>query len=102
MKLPRDLQNYEIKLFGLFVLSLFIYLAIAYVHWPAGYYGSIEQPRFADLWIARTETILSGSLLFCVVFTKTPPLTNFLLVPPSIRKDSLNNQKRLPFNLETT
>ena len=84
MKLKRNLQNYEIKLFGLFVLSLLIYLAIAYfIHWPAGYYGSLEQPRFADPWIARTETILSGGFLYRDVFTTTPPLTNFLLIPPS-------------------
>lgn len=77
-------SRYETKLFFLFVLLLIVYLAIAYfVHWPAGYYGSIEQPRFADPWIARTETILSGGLLYRDVFTTTPPLTNFLLIPPA-------------------
>ena len=78
------MQRYETKLFLLFVFLLLIYLAIAYfIHWPAGYYGSIEQPRFADPWIARTETILSGGLLYRDVFTTTPPLTNFLLIPPA-------------------
>ncbi len=77
-------SRYETKLFVLFVLLLLVYLAIAYfVHWPAGYYGSIAQPRFADPWIARTETILSGGLLYRDVFTTTPPLTNFLLIPPA-------------------
>ncbi|MCB8924837.1 MAG: DUF2029 domain-containing protein [Ardenticatenaceae bacterium] len=71
-------------MFLLFVFLLLIYLAIAYfIHWPAGYYGSLEQPRFADPWIARTETILSGGLLYRDVFTTTPPLTNFLLIPPA-------------------
>ena len=77
-------KRYEIKLFFLFVFLLLVYLGIAYfIHWPAGYYGSIEQPRFADPWIARTETILSGGLLYRDVFTTTPPLTNFLLIPPA-------------------
>ena len=84
MKLSGFMQRYETKLFLLFVFLLLIYLAIAYfIHWPAGYYGSIEQPRFADPWIARTETILSGGLLYRDVFTTTPPLTNFLLIPPA-------------------
>ena len=84
MKLSGFIQRYETKLFLLFVFLLLIYLAIAYfIHWPAGYYGSLEQPRFADPWIARTETILSGGLLYRDVFTTTPPLTNFLLIPPA-------------------
>ena len=84
MKISRFLQRYETKLFLLFVLLLLVYLAVAYfIHWPAGYYGSIDQPRFADPWIARTETILSGGLLYRDVFTTTPPLTNFLLIPPA-------------------
>lgn len=84
MKRLRLFQKYEIKLFGIFLLLLLAYLAIAYfIHWPAGYYGSIEQPRFADPWIARTETILSGGFLYRDVFTTTPPLTNFLLIPPA-------------------
>ena len=84
MKLSGFMQRYETKLFLLFVFLLLIYLAIAYfIHWPAGYYGSIEQPRFADPGIARTEAILSGGLLYRDVFTTTPPLTNFLLIPPA-------------------
>ena len=74
------------------MLLLLVYLAIAYfVHWPAGYYGTIEQPRFADPWIARTETILSGGLLYRDVFTTTPPLTNFLLIPPAYLAGALGH-----------
>lgn len=85
MEEPRTfIRREEVKLFFLFLVLLVVYLAIAYfIHWPAGYYGSIEQPRFADPWIARTETILSGGLLYRDVFTTTPPLTNFLLIPPA-------------------
>jgi Gpi18-like mannosyltransferase len=61
------------------------YLLIAnFFHAPRGYYGTIDQPRFADPWIARSETILNGGLLYRDVFTSTPPLTNLLLLPPSL------------------
>lgn len=67
-------------------LGLFVaYLLIAhYVLEPMGYYGTPQQPRFADPWIARVETILSGGLLYRDVFTTTPPLMNFLLIPPVV------------------
>jgi hypothetical protein len=69
---------------GLFLLLLVAYLAIAgLVYAPTGYYGTTERPRFADPWIERTETILRGRLLYRDVFTATPPLINFLLVPPA-------------------
>lgn len=75
--------RYEVRLTALFGLLLLAYLAVAYFfHAPYGYYGTIEQPRFADPWLARGETILSGGLLYRDVFTTTPPLTNFLLLPP--------------------
>ncbi len=78
-------RRYAVYIVGLFLLLLLIYLLIAYfVHSPMGYYGSIDQPRFADPWIARSETILSGGLLYRDVFTSTPPLTNLLLIPPSL------------------
>lgn len=74
-------------LFLVFLLSLAIYLGIAWstlAHMgPIGYYGPTEAPRFADPWLARTETILNGGQLYKDVFTATPPLTNYLLVPPS-------------------
>lgn len=78
-------RRYAVYIVGLFLLLLLIYLLIAYfVHSPMGYYGSIDQPRFADPWIARSVTILSGGLLYRDVFTSTPPLTNLLLIPPSL------------------
>lgn len=78
-------KRYDVRLVGVFLISLVVYLAIAYFfHAPRGYYGTIDAPRFADPWIARAETILSGGLLYRDVFTTTPPLTNFLLLPPVI------------------
>ena len=78
-------QNDGMRLLGLFLLLLAAYLALAgLVYAPTGYYGTIEEPRFADPWIERTETILSGRLLYRDVFTATPPLTNFLIVPPTL------------------
>ncbi|NLE46329.1 MAG: DUF2029 domain-containing protein [Chloroflexi bacterium] len=76
-------RTYVLRILALFVSLLVIYLLIAgLILAPAGYYGSIEQPRFADPWIARGETILGGGLLYRDVFTTTPPLTNYLLIPP--------------------
>ena len=78
-------QRKTIRLTVVFILSLILYLAIAYFfHAPRGYYGTVEQPRFADPWIARSETILSGGMLYRDVFTSTPPITNFLLIIPSV------------------
>jgi len=83
MRLSR--QHYAIYIVGLFLILLLAYLLIAnFFHEPRGYYGTIDQPRFADPWIARSETILNGGLLYRDVFTSTPPLTNLLLLPPSL------------------
>ncbi|HCB48622.1 MAG TPA: hypothetical protein DEP47_03645 [Chloroflexi bacterium] len=83
MRLSR--QHYAIYIVGLFLILLLAYLLIAnFFHAPRGYYGTIDQPRFADPWIARSETILNGGLLYRDVFTSTPPLTNLLLLPPSL------------------
>ena len=78
-------RNYALRLLGVFLLLFVVYLLIAYIVLePMGYYGTSEQPRFADPWIARAETIVSGGLLYRDVFTTTPPLINFLLVPPAL------------------
>ena len=78
-------KRYDVRLIGVFLISLVVYLAIAYFfHAPRGYYGTIEIPRFADPWLARGETILSGGLIYRDVFTTTPPITNYLLLPPVI------------------
>lgn len=83
--MKRVLASYEIRLVVWFVLLLVVYLGIAYTfHVPRGYYGTTEQPRFADPWLARTETILNGGVLYRDVFTTTPPLTNLLLIVPSV------------------
>lgn len=78
-------QRYAFYIVGLFFILLAVNLLIAnFLHAPRGYYGTIDQPRFADPWIARSETILNGGLLYRDVFTTTPPLTNLLLLPPSL------------------
>jgi hypothetical protein len=85
LDMRRYYRRYEMRIIAFFLLSLIVYLAMAYFFLaPRGYYGTIEQPRFADPWIARTETILSGGLLYRDVFTTTPPLTNLLLMPPAL------------------
>ncbi len=61
-----------------------LYLIIAWgLFAPTGAYGSRSEPRFADPWIQRAETILSGGLLYRDVRTMTPPLVNYLLIPPT-------------------
>lgn len=81
--MKKHIRSYEVKLVVVFLVSLAAYLAVAYFfHAPRGYYGTIESPRFADPWLARGETILNGGLLYRDVFTTTPPLTNFLFLPP--------------------
>lgn len=78
-------RTYELRILGVFLLALAVYLGLAWtVLEPLGYYGTIEQPRFADPWIARAETILGGGMLYRDVFTTTPPLMNFLLIPPVV------------------
>jgi hypothetical protein len=60
-----------------------VYVVIAgLVLYPTGYYGTPAAPSYADPWIVRAETILSGGSLYQDVFTTTPPLVNFLLIPP--------------------
>ena len=72
-----------LRLLLIFLASLIVYLWLAWTFLaPMGYYGPPEAPRFADPWLARTETILNGGQLYKDVFTTTPPLTNYLLVPP--------------------
>jgi len=96
-------KSYEIRLLLLFLVLLVAYLAIArWYHAPRGYYGTAEHPRFADPWIARAETIVNGGLLYRDVFTATPPLTNYLLIPPALLSglfDHLNPWSTLSFML---
>jgi Gpi18-like mannosyltransferase len=82
---PASKTRYGLRLLLLSAFLIAAYLLIAYLyHAPRGYYGTVDTPRFADPWIARSETILNGGLLYRDVFTTTPPLTNLLLVVPSI------------------
>jgi hypothetical protein len=76
-------RRYGLSLFLISLVSFIIYLAIAgAVLYPRGYYGTAEEPSYADPWIDRAETIVKGGLLYADVSTTTPPLVNFLLVPP--------------------
>lgn len=78
-------RTYLLRITGVFLLLFVIYLLIAYfVLAPRGYYGTIEHPRFADPWIARAETLLSGGKLYSDTFTAAPPLVNFLMIPPAV------------------
>ncbi|MBN1877965.1 MAG: DUF2029 domain-containing protein [Anaerolineae bacterium] len=71
------------RIVAVFSVSLLVYLGFAYwVLAPMGYYGTREEPRFSDPWIKRGEIILSGGSLYEDGKTRTPPLTNYLLVPP--------------------
>lgn len=84
-KIKRFFGRYEVRILIVFLVLLMGYLLVAYYyHAPRGYYGTTESPRFADPWIARSQTILDGGLLYRDVFTATPPLTNLLLIPPSL------------------
>ncbi len=78
-------RTYALRITGVFLLLFIFYLLIArFALAPLGYYGTPEQPRFADPWIERAETILSGKQLYRDVFTATPPLVNFLMIPPAL------------------
>jgi Gpi18-like mannosyltransferase len=76
-------RRYELRLLlvslGLFIVYVSMAGAVLY---PRGYYGTAEEPSYADPWIARAETIVDGGMLYEDVSTTTPPLVNFLLVPP--------------------
>ncbi|MCK4314605.1 MAG: DUF2029 domain-containing protein [Anaerolineae bacterium] len=79
------MRTYALRILVVFLALFIAYLLIAhFVLEPLGYYGTAEQPRFADPWIARAETILGGGLLYRDVYTTTPPLINFLLIPPAL------------------
>jgi hypothetical protein len=78
-------RYYGLRVLGVFVVLFAAYLLVANgVLEPRGYYGSRDHPRFADPWIARAETIVSGGLLYRDISTMTPPLINYLLVPPAL------------------
>lgn len=78
-------RTYILRIAGVFFLLYAVYLLIAYfVLAPQGYYGTLEAPRFADPWIARAETLLSGGKLYSDVFTAAPPIINFLMIPPTV------------------
>jgi hypothetical protein len=76
-------RHYELHLLLVSLVLFIVYLVIAgVVLYPRGYYGTVEEPSYSDPWIARAETIVKGGLLYEDVSTTTPPLVNFLLVPP--------------------
>jgi hypothetical protein len=76
-------SKYTWRILAVFVALFAVYLTVALVVLePVGYYGTPEESGFTDPWIARVETVLGGGLLYRDVFTTTPPLINFLLIPP--------------------
>ena len=86
-------RSYELRILGIFVVLLTIYLSIAWlVLEPRGYYGSTQEPRFGDPWFERAETILNGGILYRDVDTTTPPLMNYLLIPPVVIANLLGGQ----------
>jgi len=86
-------RTYILLILGVFTAMFALYMGIAWgVLAPAGYYGTVEKPRFADPWIARAETILNGGMLYRDVRTTTPPLINFLLVPPALVSGLFNHR----------
>lgn len=75
--------THELRIFGVFLVLFIVYLAIALlVYAPLGHYGTLTESTFSDPWIDRVNTVLSGGLLYKDVYTTTPPLINFLLIPP--------------------
>ncbi len=86
-------NTYVWRILGVFVALFAVYLAVALVVLePVGYYGTAEKSGFTDPWIERVETILSGGLLYRDVFTTTPPLINFLLIPPVLVSGLFDHQ----------
>jgi hypothetical protein len=78
-------KKYTWRILGVFVASFAIYLTVALVVLePTGYYGTPDETGFTDPWVERVETVLGGGLLYRDVFTTTPPLINFLLIPPVV------------------
>jgi Gpi18-like mannosyltransferase len=78
-------SRYEVRILALFLFCLMLYLAIAYfIYAPWGYYGTSDTPRIGDPWVERTQGLLSGLMLYRDVHTMTPPLTNYLLIIPSL------------------
>ena len=78
---------YALRILGVFSALFVVYLIVAFlVYAPLGHYGvldgTLDQASFSDPWIDRAETILGGGLLYRDVYTTTPPLINFLLIPP--------------------
>jgi hypothetical protein len=79
----RGIKSFELRILGVFLALFVVYSLIAWIVLaPLGYYGTSEEASFVDPWVARVETIVNGDLLYRDVPTTTPPLTNFLLMPP--------------------
>jgi 4-amino-4-deoxy-L-arabinose transferase-like glycosyltransferase len=86
-------NKYVWRILGVFAVLFIIYLAVAlFALEPTGYYGTSDESGFTDPWIERVEIILGGGLLYRDVFTSTPPLMNFLLIPPVVLSKLFGHQ----------
>lgn len=76
-------RTYVLRILLTFIAALAITLTLSWtILAQAGYYGTSSEPRYSDRWIPRAETLMNGGALYNDVPTTTPPLINFLLVPP--------------------
>ena len=95
-----ETKKHLLIIVGLFLLMCLLYgWIVVNIYAPPtsvalyGYYGTVDLPRFADPWLARSEVILSGGLLYRDTFTATPPLTNYLFLLPSLVSRYFENKK---------
>jgi 4-amino-4-deoxy-L-arabinose transferase-like glycosyltransferase len=86
-------SKYAWRILGVFAALFVVYFTVALVVLePTGYYGTPDESGFTDPWIERVEIILGGGLLYRDVFTSTPPLMNFLLIPPVVLSKLFGHQ----------
>ncbi|MBS3772881.1 MAG: hypothetical protein KGY55_01625, partial [Candidatus Thermoplasmatota archaeon] len=81
MELPHRKKMLVLLLLATLLLSAFITVDRLYVD-PAVNTDPSTDHTDNQLYIQRAQTILDGRLLYRDVDTQTPPLINYLLVPP--------------------
>jgi hypothetical protein len=77
--------RYEVRIVLLFLVLLLAYLGMAlWLYAPHNYYGEDGVPDFSDPWIGRSQAILNGGVIYRDARSTTPPLTNYLMVIPTV------------------